>query len=80
MEGANLSTFITCIKSIHLLHLILGFTFNVWALYSGFHKVNVINITCEKNYKLNSRNNGYIYNIHGILEPISYFKLYKLFV
>jgi hypothetical protein len=35
----------TYTKSIHLenaLHLILGFTFGVWALYFDFQKVNVI--------------------------------------
>jgi hypothetical protein len=43
--GTNLGTFMTYAKSIHLqkvLNLILGFTFNVWALYLDFHTVNVI--------------------------------------
>ncbi len=43
--GANLGTFMTYAKSVHLqivLNLILGFTFNVCALYLDFHKVNVI--------------------------------------
>jgi hypothetical protein len=40
-----LGTFMTYAKSVHLqivLNLILGFTFNVCALYLDFHKVNVI--------------------------------------
>ncbi len=62
------------------INYIFGFHFGVWASYFDFHNVNNISYLFGKKKSLNSRNNDYIYDMYNIIECVSIFRLYRVWV